>query len=700
MTDRRSTSAVAAAAATDNPLLAEWGGPYGGVPPFDKVRIADFAPAIERAMQLQLDEIDAIAGDAAAPTFANTIAAMERSGHALNRVMAVYGVWRSTMNSEEFQPVERAMAPKLAAFGDRIVQNAALFARIDAVFRGRADAGLSAEQLRLVEEYHNDFVRAGAALDADAKQRVAAINQELATLFTQFSQLVLADETEKMLVLDAEQDLEGLSPQMIAAAKAAAAARGKAGKWVIANTRSSVDPFLTWSTRRDLRERAWTMFVRRGDNGDQNDTNALIPQILRLRRERAKLLGYPTHADWRLADTMAKTPQRALELMEAVWQPAVLRVHEEVRDMQAVADKEGADLTIAPWDYRHYAEKVRAARYDLDQNEVRQYLQLEQMREAMFWMAGQLFGFAFRQVDGVPVCHPDVRVWEVTDARSKRHVGLWYFDPYARDGKRSGAWMNDYREQSRFDGEITTIVSNNCNFVKGADGEPVLISWDDASTLFHEFGHALHGLCSNVTYPKLAGTSVPRDYVEFPSQLLEHWLGTPEILSKYALHWQTGEPMPKELLQRIENAATFNQGFATVEYLASALVDMRMHTSDQDAIDARTFEKKTLDAVGMPDEIVMRHRPTHFLHIFSSDSYSAGYYSYLWADTLTADAWEAFTEGQGAYDKAVGKRLKDHVFSVGNTVDPAAAYRAFRGRDPEIGALMRKRGFPAPSAPR
>jgi peptidyl-dipeptidase Dcp len=471
-----------------------------------------------------------------------------------------------------------------------------------------------------------------------------------------------------------------------------------AGKWVVTNTRSSMDPFLTYAERRDLRERAWRMFTDRGDMGGAHDNNALITEILALRAERAGLLGFATHAHWRLENTMAGTPERTLELMEAVWAPAVARVREEVADMQQIADAEGAGLTIAPWDYRFYAEKVRAARYDLDENAVKPYLQLDRLREGMFWVAGELFGFQFAPVTDVPVYHEDVRVWEVTDRESGRHVGLWYFDPYARPGKRSGAWMNAYRTQERFDEDVTTLVSNNSNFVEGAPGEAVLISWDDAKTLFHEFGHALHGLSSNVTYPTLAGTAVARDYVEFPSQLLEHWLDTPEVLNRFAVHYQTGEPIPQEIVERIQRAATFNQGFATVEYLASALIDMRAHLAGATPVEADAFERETLAALGMPDEIVMRHRMPHFLHVFSGDGYSAGYYSYLWSDVLTADAFGAFTEGGGPYDRAVADRLRQHVFSVGNTVDPAEGYRAFRGRDAAIDALMRKRGFPAPGA--
>jgi peptidyl-dipeptidase Dcp len=435
--------------------------------------------------------------------------------------------------------------------------------------------------------------------------------------------------------------------------------------------------------------------VNRG-NGDTHNNNPLVSEILQLRAERAGLLGYATHAHWRLENQMAKTPAKALELLEAVWKPAVARVREEVVDMQALADRENASLTIEPWDYRHYAEQVRKAKYDLDTSEVKPYLQLEKLREALFFVAGELFGMRFTPVDRkeVPVCHPDVRVWAVTRS-SGQHVGLWFFDPYARTGKLSGAWMSEYRRQYRLDGAVTPIVSNNANFIPGRPGEPVLVSWDDAVTLFHEFGHALHGLSSNVTYPSLSGTSVARDYVEFPSQLLEHWLATPAVLSRYALHYETGEPIPAALVAKIERAKNFNQGFGTIEYLSSALIDMKLHLAGSATIDPQRFESETLAAIGMPREVVMRHRTAQFNHVFSGDGYSAGYYSYLWADTLTADAWEAFTEGAGPWDHNVAQRLKDHVFTRGNTEDPAVAYQAFRGRDPGISALMRKRGFTA-----
>jgi len=687
------SSAVTASTAADpNPLLVEWAGPYGGVPPFDKVKIELFKPALEEAMAENLAEIEKIASDKSAPTFQNTIVALETAGQSLDRVGTVYGVWAATMASPEFQGVQREMAPKLAAFNDKITQNEALFKRLETIYNSPEKSKLTPEQQRLVWLYYTNFVRSGAKLDAKSKARLSEINQELAGLFTKFGQNVLFEEGNQFVELKEEADLAGL-PQSIRDAAAAAAAGKKKEGWLIVNTRSSVDPFLTYSDRRDLREKVWRMFIMRGDNGDEHDNNATITQILQLRAERAKLLGYPTHAHWRVENSMAKTPERAMELMMAVWKPAVARVHQEVADMQALADKEGAKVKIEPWDYRYYMEKVRKAKYDLDQNEVKPYLQLDKLREAIHWVAGELFNFKFTPANNVPVAHPDIKVWEVTDRTTGKHIGLWYFDPFAREGKRSGAWMNAYRSQERVNGEITTIVSNNANFVKGKPGEPVLISWDDASTMFHEFGHALHGLNSNVTYPSLSGTAVARDYVEFPSQLMEHWLSTPEVLQKFAVHYQTGKPIPQALVDKIKATSTFNQGFATVEYLAAAILDMKLHLLGDKKVDARAFEKEALAELGMPKEIVLRHRLPQFMHVFSSDAYSAGYYSYLWADVITADAFGAFTEAGGPYDKKVAERLRKNIFSVGNTIDPATGYRNFRGRDPKVEALMKKRGF-------
>ncbi len=674
-----------------NPLLPRWTGPYGGVPPFDQVKVEHFEAALEAAMAEQLAEIDTIAANPAPPTFDNTIAALERCGRTLDRVDRVYSVFSSTLRSPAFRDVERDMEPKLAQFRDRIVQNERLFERISAVYESRERSALTPEQQRLAWLKYHDFARSGARLDARAKKRLCEINQRLASLYTEFSQNVLADEGSA-LYLRSEAELAGLPESLREGAAEAARERGRAGEWAILNTRSSMEPFLTYCAVRGLREKVWRAYYSRGDNGDARDNKKIIAEIVRLRGERAKLLGYASHAHWRLEMSMAKTPERATALMEALWRPAVSRVAEEVADMQAEADREGDGIAIEPWDYRYYAEKVRKTRYDVDDNEVTPYLQLENLREAMFWVAGELLGLVFTPAVDAPVVHPDVRVWEVKDDAG-RHVALFYFDPYARPDKRSGAWMNEYRSQERFDGEVTTIVSNNSNFVKGKPGEPVLVSWGDAVTLFHEFGHALHGLSSNVTYPSLAGTAVDRDYVEFPSQLIEHWLATAEVLEKYARHCKTGEPIPKELVRKIERASKFNKGFENVEYLSSALVDMRMHLDPASAEDVAAFERKTLEALGMPHQMAMRHRLPHFGHLFNSDSYAAGYYSYLWADTLSADAFEAFTEAGGAYDKSVAKKLREHVFSAGNTIDPAEGYRAFRGRDAQIDALMRRRGF-------
>ncbi len=677
-----------------NPVQQPWSGPYGGIPPFDKVEISYFKPALEAAMSENLKEIEAIATNTAPPTFENTIKAMERSGKTMDRVQTLFGIWSSNMNVPEFQEIETEMSPKLAEFSDKITQNEKLFRRIETVYNSTEKKTLNDEQQRLVWLYYTNFVRAGAKLDATTKEKLSGINQELAGLFTKFSQNLMSDESELYVEIKTEAELSGLPQSLKDAASNAATQRKLNGSWVITNTRSSVDPFLTYSDNRNLREKVWKMFISRGDNGGEHDNNSIITTILRLRADRAKLLGFASHAHWRVENTMAKTPEKAIELMESVWPPAIERVKEEVKSMQEMANKEKANITIEPWDYRYYAEKVRKDRYDLDQNEVKQYLQLEKLREGMFWVAGELFNFSFTPVKDVTVYHPDVRVWQVKDKTSGKLIGLWYFDAYARKGKRSGAWMNAYRNQQRVDNEITTIVSNNSNFIKGKEGEPVLISWDDATTLFHEFGHALHGLASNVVYPTLSGTNVVRDYVEFPSQLLEHWLSTPEVLSQFAIHYKTGQAIPKSLVERIEKASKFNKGFTTTEYLSSALVDMKIHLSKAEIIDPKAFERETLEKLGMPKELVMRHRLPQFAHIFSSDDYSAGYYSYLWSDVLTADAYEAFTEGGGPYSKTVADRLIKYIFSVGNTIDPQDGYKKFKGRDASSDALMRKRGFP------
>ena len=677
-------------------LLAPWSGPHGGLPPFDTLRVEEFGPAFRTAMELQRAEIAAIAADPAPATFENALLALERSGEPLNRVRALFNVYGSSMNLGPMRALQTELSPLLAAFGDEIVQNEALFRRVEAVYAARERAGLTPEQQRLTEVVHDRFVRQGAALDGGRKARLAEINQELARDYTAFSQNVLADEEGQMLVLERPEDLAGLPESLREAAARAAADKGRAGSWAIANTRSAMEPFLVFSERRALRERGWHLWTRRGDNPGPHDNKPLITRIMQLRAEKAALLGFETYAHWITADNMAQTPDAAMALLMRVWPAAVARAREEIAEMQAVADAEGGGFVLAPWDYRHYAEKVRKAKYDLDQDEVKQYLQLERMREGMFWAAGRLYGLEFAPLAGVPVYHPDMRVYEVR--RGGAHVGLLYFDPYARDGKASGAWMNAYRPQEGLRGR-TPIISNNLNYVRGGPDAPVLISWDDATTLFHEFGHGLHGLLSRVTYRSLAGTAVARDFVEFPSQINERWLPTAEVLDRFALHHATGEPMPRALVAKIERARTFGQGFKTAEYLGSAIYDMRIHLAAHgQAIDPAAFEREVMAEIGMPEQIVMRHRPTGFNHVFSGDSYSAGYYDYLWADTLTADAFEAFTEAGDPYDEAVAQRLQAAVLSVGNTVAPDEAFRSFRGRDVDTSALMRDRGFPVGAA--
>jgi len=687
---------AAAPSQGDNPMLKEWKGPYGGVPPFDQVNVADFKPALIAAMAEHLAEIETIAKRTDAPTFDNTIVALERSGRSLGRVRALYDVWSGSMNSDEFQAVETEMEPLLAAHSDKITQNGRLFARIEAVYNSPDKSAFTAEQQRLIWNYWKNFTFQGAKLGAAEKTKLAAINQQLAQLYTKFRANQLADEQTQALTIDREADLAGMPKAQIDAFAAEAARRDQKGKWMVANTRSSMEPLLTYAANRPLREKAFHMFTSRGDNGAAHDNNKVIPEILALRSQKAKLLGYSTYAHWKLADKMAKTPETALALTMKVWEPAVVRVHEDVADMQAIVDKEGGGFKIEPWDYRFYAEKVRKAKYDLDMNDVTPYLQLEKVREAMFWMAGQLYGFTFAPASGVPVFHEDVRAFEVKDAAGA-HVGLWYFDPYARPGKRSGAWMDAYRDQEAFENPITTIVSNNSNFIEPAPGTPVLISWEDAETMFHEFGHALHGLNSRVKYPGLSGTKVARDFVEFPSQVHEHWLLTPEVL-KFLVTTE-GKPIPPDLVTKIHRASAFGSGFSTVETLSSTIVDMKIHMAASGNVDPKAFEKTTLAEIGMPKEIVMRHRLPHFGHIFSSEGYAAGYYSYLWAEVLDQDAFEAFLETGNPYDPATAKRFQETVMSVGNTVDPAIAFRNFRGREPSVDALLREHGFPVPVRP-
>jgi len=680
---------------TENVMLQEWTGPYGGVPAFDKMDLSDVKPALEKGMELSLQEIDEIANNEDPPTFENTIVAMERSGEDLSRVYTYYGILSSNMSSPEFREIRTDMAPRLSEYRSKISQNAKLFERIKAVYEASKEEPLESDQQRLVDLTYTRFAMNGAELEGEAKKRYAAINKELSGLYTEFSNNVLADE-EGYITYLAEDQLSGLSEGFVKAAAETAKENGQEGKYAITNTRSVVEPFLTFSDERALREKVWRTYKTRGDNGDDKDNKELIAQILKLRDERVALLGYDNYASWRLQDRMAKTPENVFKLMNAIWPAAIGRVAEEVEDMQAVADAAGDNITIEPWDYLYYAERVRKAKYDLDSDEVKQYMQLDKLREAMFFVAGELFNFNFKPVPegSVPVFHEDVKVWDVTDKTTGEHVGLWYLDPYARKGKRSGAWATMYRGYSTFDGEKTVLASNNSNFIKPAPGEPVLVSWSDAETFFHEFGHALHFLSADIRYPGLNGGV--RDYTEFQSQLLERWLSTDEVINKYLVHHETGEVIPEELVEKIKKAGTFNQGYETTEYLSSAMVDMMYHTLDDPSdIDVAEFEKEALEKLNMPSEIVMRHRSPHFSHVFSSEGYAAAYYGYIWADVLTSDAAEMFAKApDGYYDKEVGARLVKYLFAPRNAIEPAEAYRLFRGRDANFEALMRDRGFP------
>ena len=678
----------------NNPLLQEWTGPYGGLPDFDQIDISDVKDAMVTAMDMSLSEIEMISNNPDEPTFENTIEEMERSGAALDRAFSYYGILRSNISTPEFREIDIALAPQFADYSAKITQNQRLFSRLQIIYQRSQETPLEDDQQRVVELMYKDFEMNGAALDSISKVRYANINRELSSLYTTFSNNVLHDEENYNTYLTEDQ-LDGLSDGYIKSAARIATAKGQEGKYAITNTRSSMDPFLTFSTNRELRKTVWTNYYSRGDNNDEYDNKDIIAKILELRRERVELLGYPDYPTWRLQNRMAKNPANALKLMETVWPAAIARVNEEVADMQAIADQNGNDITIEPWDYRFYAEKVRRVKYDLDSEEVKQYLQLDNLTDAMHYVAGRLFNYEFNPVPegSVPVFHKDVKVWDVTDKTTGNHIGLWYLDPYARDGKRSGAWATTYRSHTTFDGKTNVLASNNSNFVKPAPGEPLLVSWDDAITFFHEFGHALHFFSSEVRYPTLNGGV--RDYTEFQSQLLERWLSTDEVIENYLVHAETGEPIPDALVTKIKNAATFNQGFATTEYLASALIDMKIHLADPMGMDVGSFEKETLAELKMPKELPMRHRTPHFGHVFSGEGYASAYYGYMWADVLTADASEAFVQAPGGYyDKELSDKLVKYLFAPRNSIDPNVAFRLFRGRDANVNALLRARGFP------
>ncbi|WP_315777661.1 MULTISPECIES: M3 family metallopeptidase [unclassified Bradyrhizobium] len=677
--------------AQTNPLLVAWETPHQ-TPPFDAIKPEHFLPAFERAFADHAAEITAITHDPAEPDFANTITALERSGKLLSKVAAVFYDLVSAHSNPAILEIDKDVSLRMARHWNPIMMNAVLFGRIALLYDNRKDLKLTGEEQRLLERTYTRFRRAGAGLSDDDKVRMAEINEKLAQLGTTFSHHVLGDEQDWYLELG-EDDRAGLSESFVAAAKAAADERGMPGKAIVNLSRSSVEPFLQSSARRDLREKVFKAFTARGDNGNVNDNNAVIGEILSLREQAAKIMGFPNFAAYRLEDSMAKTPEAVRGLLERVWKPARAKALADRDQLQEMITAEGGNFKLAAWDWRYYAEKLRQAKANFDDAAIKPYLSLDNMIAAAFDCATRLFGITFAERKDIPVWHPDVRVWEIKDAQG-RHKALFYGDYFARSSKRSGAWMTSLRDQQKLDGDTAPLIINVCNFAKGADGQPSLLSPDDARTLFHEFGHGLHGILSNVTYPSLSGTAVFTDFVELPSQLYEHWQERPEVLQTFARHYQTGEPLPQDLLERFLAARRFNQGFATVEFVSSALIDLEFHTQPAAASkDVRAFERAEMEKIGMPPEIALRHRPTQFGHIFSGDHYAAGYYSYMWSEVMDADAFGAFEEAGNIFDPTVAKRLHDNVYASGGSLDPEAAYIAFRGREPEPDALLRRRGL-------
>ncbi|CAN7327676.1 M3 family metallopeptidase [Rhizobium sp. LjRoot30] len=678
-----------------NPALVEWNGLHG-LPRFDAVSDTDFAPAFDAALARHEAEIDAIAGNPEAASFANTIVALEIAGDDLSRVSSLFWNRAGAHTNEVIQALEREIAPKMSRHYSKIGMNAALFARIDALWEGRSDLGLTPEEERVLERHWKGFVKSGAKLPKAEQERLAAINEELAGLGARFGQNVLGDEKGWFLMLNGEAELAGL-PEFVRDAMAAAAAeRGEPGKYAVTLSRSIIEPFLTFSERRDLREQAFRAWTARGANGGDTDNRATVERTLALRAEKAKLLGYENFAALKLDNTMAKTPDAVNGLLRKVWVRAVARAREEETELAAVIAGEGKNHEVKPWDWRHYAEKLRAERFNFSEAELKPYLQLEKIIEACFDVAQRLFGIRAVEKKGVPAYHPDARVFEIRDS-ADRLVALFLGDYFARSSKRSGAWMSSFQSQHKLPlkngavGELP-IIYNVCNFAKPAEGKPALLSLDEARTLFHEFGHALHGMLSNVTYPSISGTGVSRDFVELPSQLYEHWLTVPDILKTYAVHFETGEPMPQSLLDKVLAARTFNAGFNTVEFTSSALVDMAFHTRPAGG-DPMAVQAEVLAEIGMPDAIVMRHATPHFQHVFAGDGYSAGYYSYMWSEVLDADAFAAFEETGDAFDPAMAQRLKDNIYSVGGSIDPEETYKAFRGKLPSPDVMLKKKGL-------
>jgi peptidyl-dipeptidase Dcp len=672
-----------------NPFFEDWATPYA-VPPFAEIKDEHFKPAYLAALEEHRAEIAAIAGNAEAPTFSNTIEALELSGKRLDRVDLVFSQLTSANTNETLQAIELELAPQLARHWTSIYLDPTLFARVDALYAQRESLGLSSEARRVLERYHLDFVRAGAKLSAADRARSGEIAEWLSVLGTMFGQNVLADEQNTVFGLE-EAEVAGLPESALSAAAETARDRQLNAPYAVTTSRSSVEPVLHLAANRAVREEIWRAFVKRGGNGNAHDNHAVIAEILQLRAELAALLGYESYAHFKLDDTMAGSPAAARELLEQVWAPGRQRVIDDRADLQAIADAEGGDFAIAPWDWRYYADKLRMARYDFDENAIKPYLLLENVVEAAFFVAGKLFGVSFAPRADIAGYHPDVRVWEVM--RGGKTIGIFYGDFYARPGKRSGAWMTSFRKQSKLGGVVLPLIVNTCNFMKPSEGKPALLSLDEARTVFHEFGHGLHGLLSNVTYPRISGTSVVRDFVELPSQIYEHWLESKPVLERL-VHYRTGEPIPEALLAKLKAASNANQGFATVEFVSSAILDMDLHSRTLDAnVDVAALEQETLNSIAMPAEIALRHASPHFLHLFSGDGYAAGYYSYLWSEVLDADGYEAFEEAGDPFDPTTAEKLYTYIYSAGGSRDFSEAYRLFRGRDPDVKALLQGRGL-------
>ena len=682
-----------------NPLLKEWTAPFG-LPPFAQIRPEHFEPAIAEAFKDNLKAIDAISAETEPPSFENTIEALEKADADLVRLSRVFFNLAGSDTNEALQQAERKLAPEFARHAQKITLNKALFARIEQLMESRDELDLSPEQARVLERHHASFVRSGARLSGDDRTRMAEITERLAGLGTEFSQNILRAENNYRLVLEGDDDLKGLPDFLVESAAQTAGDLGENGKYVITLSRSSIEPFLQYSTRRDLREEVYNAWISRGHGGEESeggdgntDNRALAEEMVRLRHEKAKLLGYENYAAFRLDDAMAKTPDNVRDLLMSVWQPARLRAEEESEKLQELARSEGANIELEAWDWRFYTEKLRKVEFDFDEADAKPYLVLDNMIEAAFYTANRLFGLSFEELTHVPKYHPDVRVFEVKD-RDGEHLALFMGDYFARPSKRSGAWMSAYQSQQKLSGEVRPIIVNVMSFIRGAEGEATLLTLDDARTLFHEFGHALHGMLSDVTYPSVSGTSVSRDFVELPSQLYEHWLTEPEVLRRFAIHYKTGEPIPDDMLEKLLKARKFNQGFSSVEYVASAMVDLDLHSSgDPGDIKLMDFEREVLERLNMPSAVSPRHSAPHFAHIFSGDGYSSAYYSYLWSEVMDADAFRAFEEIGDPFDQATATRLRDTILSVGDSVPPQEAYQAFRGRMPEIGAMLEKKGL-------